>query len=66
MHPIFDYPAIHAQRQLSDLNGQLNTWFCGAYWRNGFHEDGVWSAMHSVKQFNEYLENEELYLQRAC
>ena len=65
MHPIFDHPAIHAQRQLTEINGQQNTWFCGAYWRNGFHEDGVWSAIQSVEQFNQYLNDEELYLQRA-
>ncbi len=65
MHPIFDHPAIHAQRQHTEINGQQNTWFCGAYWRNGFHEDGVWSAIQSVEQFNQYLNDEELYLQRA-
>jgi len=65
MHPVFDYPAINAQVKHRKINGENHSWFCGAYWRNGFHEDGVWSALESVNQFNQYIENEELYLQRA-
>jgi len=64
-HPVFDYPAIHAQHKYKTINGQHNTWYCGAYWRNGFHEDGVWSALRTVETFNHYLKNEELYIQRA-
>lgn len=64
-HPVFDQAAIDAQKQHSFINGHDNSWYCGAYWRNGFHEDGVWSAIHSVKQFNKYINDEELYLQRA-
>ena len=65
MHPIFDQPAIEAQTQLEVINGTQNTWYCGAYWRNGFHEDGVWSAIQSVEQFTSQVEYEELHLQRA-
>ena len=65
MHPVFDYPAIKAQHKFTEINGHNNTWFCGAYWRNGFHEDGNWSALESVNLFNKYLENEQLHLQRA-
>ncbi|MEP1766313.1 MAG: FAD-dependent oxidoreductase [Sulfitobacter sp.] len=43
-HPVFDAPALAAQKQLRDLNGQNNTWFAGAYTRHGFHEDGFASA----------------------
>jgi predicted NAD/FAD-binding protein len=43
-HPIFDLPAIAAQRRHEELNGG-RTWFCGAYWGYGFHEDGVQSAL---------------------
>jgi len=43
-HPVFSAEGVAAQNRWSDINGQMNTWFCGAYWRNGFHEDGVWSA----------------------
>ena len=65
MHPVFDQLAIQAQKQYRTINGENSSWFCGAYWRNGFHEDGVWSAIRAVEQFNKQIKNEELYLQRA-
>jgi predicted NAD/FAD-binding protein len=65
MHPVFDQLAIKAQKKYRTINGKNNSWFCGAYWRNGFHEDGVWSAIRAVEQFNKQIKNEELYLQRA-
>lgn len=65
MHPVFNQAAIAAQQKHALVNGTQNTWYCGAYWRNGFHEDGVWSAEQSVKQFVNQVINEELRLQRA-
>ena len=44
-HPVFDAAAIAAQRRHEELNGPRRTWFCGAYWGYGFHEDGVQSAL---------------------
>jgi predicted NAD/FAD-binding protein len=44
-HPVFDTAAIEAQRTLALMQGERNTWFCGAYMRHGFHEDGLISAM---------------------
>ncbi len=44
-HPVFDVAAIAAQRRREELNGDRGTWFCGAYWGYGFHEDGVQSAL---------------------
>ncbi len=44
-HPIFDGPAIAAQRRLSELQGRESTWYCGAWFGYGFHEDGVRSAL---------------------
>ncbi|MGV3590455.1 MAG: NAD(P)/FAD-dependent oxidoreductase [Gammaproteobacteria bacterium] len=43
-HPLFTLDGIAAQQRWDEINGVLDTWFCGAWWRNGFHEDGVWSA----------------------
>lgn len=43
-HPIFDPPAVAAQAQRDRINGQHHTWFCGAWWRYGFHEDGCLSG----------------------
>ena len=44
-HPVFTPEAIAAQQRHREINGQRRTWYCGAYWGFGFHEDGVKSAM---------------------
>ena len=44
-HPLFDSAAITAQRQLWSLQGRRNTWFCGAYFGAGFHEDGLQAGL---------------------
>lgn len=49
-HPVFSRRGIEAQQRWSEINGVAHTWFCGAYWRNGFHEDGVVSAMRVCEQ----------------
>ena len=43
-HPQFTIKGIASQQRWIDINGPRNTWFCGAYWRNGFHEDGLFSG----------------------
>jgi predicted NAD/FAD-binding protein len=44
-HPLFDAAAIAAQRELWTLQGRHNTWFCGAYFGAGFHEDGLQAGL---------------------
>jgi hypothetical protein len=44
-HPRFDAAAIVAQRLLCSLQGDRNTWFCGAYFGAGFHEDGLQAGL---------------------
>lgn len=44
-HPRFDMRAMVAQRSLWSLQGHRNTWFCGAYFGAGFHEDGLQSGL---------------------
>ncbi len=44
-HPIFDAAAIRAQDELWSLQGQRRTWFCGAYFGAGFHEDGLQAGL---------------------
>lgn len=63
-HPMYSLETIAAQRRQAELNND-RTFYCGAYWRNGFHEDGVVSALDAVQHFEERLEREELYLRRA-
>ncbi len=48
-HPVYDLGALVAQRQIAATNGAGNTWFCGAWMRNGFHEDGLASAVDVVQ-----------------
>ena len=51
-HPVFTLEGIQAQMRWSELAGKNRTWFCGAYWANGFHEDGVVSALRVVEAIN--------------
>jgi len=44
-HPVFDQAGIAAQARLPQLQGQRNTWFCGAWAGYGFHEDGLKAGM---------------------
>lgn len=44
-HPVFDGPALKAQQEIKQMQGTRNTWFAGAWLRNGFHEDGFASAV---------------------
>jgi predicted NAD/FAD-binding protein len=64
-HPVFTPEAVIAQKQHSFINGDQRTYFCGAYWRNGFHEDGVVSALAALKHFKERLRNEERNIRRT-
>ena len=54
-HPVFTLAGITAQQRWHEINGTNHTWFCGAYWRNGFHEDGVASALRVCEAFGETL-----------
>lgn len=47
-HPVYDLAALAAQKAAPAMNGTNNTWFCGAWMKNGFHEDGIGSAMDVV------------------
>ncbi|PKB86937.1 FAD-dependent oxidoreductase [Ewingella americana] len=60
MHPVLNLASHCAQLQRGWINGHHRTWFCGAYWYNGFHEDGVNSAKDVVE---ELLKNHPVLLQ---
>ena len=49
-HPIFDSEAVNAQTKFDKIQGLENLYFCGAYLRYGFHEDGLLSAINVVKK----------------
>ncbi|THD42483.1 MAG: FAD-dependent oxidoreductase [Bradyrhizobium sp.] len=44
-HPIFDAAALAAQKRLWDIQGGRHTWYCGAYFGAGFHEDGLQAGL---------------------
>ncbi|MGK0500555.1 MAG: putative NAD/FAD-binding protein [Oceanicoccus sp.] len=48
-HPVFSLESVAATERWDDINGVNNTWFCGAYWANGFHEDGASSGIRVAK-----------------
>lgn len=50
-HPVFTQDAVAAQERYHDIGGRNRSHFCGAYWFNGFHEDGVRSALRVTEAF---------------
>jgi predicted NAD/FAD-binding protein len=54
-HPVYTVAGVAAQRQHASINGVNRTYYCGAYWGNGFHEDGVNSALAVAKCFGKGL-----------
>ncbi len=54
-HPVFSPSGVATQRRHAELIGHRDTSYCGAYWRNGFHEDGVVSALAVCERFGEAL-----------
>ncbi|MEX0282027.1 MAG: NAD(P)/FAD-dependent oxidoreductase [Arenibacterium sp.] len=51
-HPVYDLEALAAQSRIRERNGTNRTWFCGAWVKNGFHEDGLSSAVDVVEAIN--------------
>ncbi len=54
-HPIYTRDMIEAQSQWSEISGKRNIHYCGAYWHNGFHEDGVRSGLRVCKMLDEEI-----------
>jgi predicted NAD/FAD-binding protein len=50
-HPVYTTAGVAAQKRRDEVNGARRTWFCGAYWGFGFHEDGVNSALAVTSKF---------------
>jgi predicted NAD/FAD-binding protein len=51
-HPIYTPDGVQAQQRRSEISGANRSFFCGAYWRYGFHEDGVVSALWALEDFS--------------
>jgi len=54
-HPVFTLDGVRAQGRHHEISGQGHTHYCGAYWFNGFHEDGVNSALRVAEHFGIHL-----------
>ena len=50
-HPSFNLKTYRLQKELVNLQGKQNTWFCGSYFGYGFHEDGLKSSLKLIKNF---------------
>ena len=60
-HPVFTPASVTAQARQRQINGVRRTYYCGAWWRNGFHEDGVASAEAALTHFEEDHAQRPLY-----
>jgi predicted NAD/FAD-binding protein len=54
-HPVYTPEGLQARQRHGEINGVNRTFFCGAYWGYGFHEDGVNSALEVCKHFGKTL-----------
>jgi predicted NAD/FAD-binding protein len=64
-HPVFDAAAIAAQRRLPAIQGRDHTWYCGAWTRYGFHEDGLMSGLAVAQALQQRLGTGEPFLEAA-
>ena len=63
-HPIFSRESVAGQKRQGEINCD-RTFYCGAYWKSGFHEDGVVSALDALRHFEERQSYGQLHLRRA-
>jgi predicted NAD/FAD-binding protein len=54
-HPVYTNATLQAQGRWDEVNGVRRTWFCGAYWGSGFHEDGVRSGLRVCERLGRVL-----------
>jgi predicted NAD/FAD-binding protein len=56
-HPVYSKETIAAQNRKCEIQGKNRSYFCGAYWGWGFHEDGAYSAVEAINQFKSEVLN---------
>lgn len=64
-HPVYTPGAVAAQKRHAEISGPRRSFYCGAYWRYGFHEDGVVSGLRVLEQFTHWEDDAKLPLQRV-
>ncbi|MET0499215.1 MAG: FAD-dependent oxidoreductase [Steroidobacteraceae bacterium] len=57
-HPVYTPAAVAAQARRAEISGRNRTVYCGAYWRNGFHEDGVVTGQWAVTDLQRMINAE--------
>jgi uncharacterized protein len=57
-HPVMDMASMNAQARLHEINGSNHTWFCGAWTRYGFHEDGLISGLAAARALLKQIHGE--------
>ncbi|MEZ5649772.1 MAG: FAD-dependent oxidoreductase [Burkholderiaceae bacterium] len=57
-HPLFTPRAVVSQARHGEISGVRRTYYCGAYWRYGFHEDGVVSALAALAHFERAIDEQ--------
>jgi predicted NAD/FAD-binding protein len=53
-HPVYTPAGVAAQKRHAEISGVRRTFYCGAYWRYGFHEDGVVSGLAALQHFRQW------------
>jgi len=64
-HPVYTPRGVAAQARRGEIMGENRSFFCGAYWSYGFHEDGVKSGLAAAEAVTEWSRHEQLSLRRA-
>jgi predicted NAD/FAD-binding protein len=64
-HPVYTTAGVAAQKRRAEISGPRRTYYCGAYWSYGFHEDGVKSALAAVDEFQRRQSYAKSHLQRV-
>jgi predicted NAD/FAD-binding protein len=65
-HPLFTPAGVAAQQRHHEISGVQRTHYCGAYWRYGFHEDGVVSALSALQRFEQGAHHAQRDLPRVA
>jgi predicted NAD/FAD-binding protein len=60
-HPLYTPASVAAQARHREIDGAHATYYCGAWLRNGFHEDGVASALAAIAHFRDDHAQRALY-----
>jgi uncharacterized protein len=64
-HPVYTPAAVAAQQRRQEISGVRRSFYCGAYWRYGFHEDGHLSGLWALEQFDHWRSHAQLPLPRV-